>query len=57
MRTAAALLTLLAVAAAKHPQNVWSREQEVAAGYKEHVVSPLPHTYLADLPESFTWGD
>ncbi|KAJ9463790.1 Gut-specific cysteine proteinase [Diplonema papillatum] len=50
-------MTLFAAVAAAHRNDVWSHEQQVAAGYKEHVVSPLPHTYVTDVPASFTWGD
>eukprot|EP01060_Flectonema_neradi_P012070 TRINITY_DN189_c0_g2_i5.p1 TRINITY_DN189_c0_g2~~TRINITY_DN189_c0_g2_i5.p1 ORF type:complete len:316 (+),score=81.21 TRINITY_DN189_c0_g2_i5:54-1001(+) len=50
---------LFALTSAK-PSSLWTKEQEVAAGFKgEHIVSRQPKDYLkmSDVPESFTWGN
>lgn len=48
------------VAAANRPSEVWTKEQEAAAGIRgANHTSPLPQDYLKteDLPDSFTWCD
>ena len=43
----------------RHPQHVWSREQELASGIKHnnYRVGTAPHEIMDDseLPEAFTW--
>ena len=43
----------------RHPNHVWSREQEVAAGIKlnNYKVGTAPHETMSDaeLPDAFTW--
>merc|ERR1712216_191968 len=60
------LIAAIAVAAAavdgRRVSEVWTREQNVAAGIDHegsHVTSPLPQDYIKDedLPTNFTWGD
>jgi len=61
MKSTLALITTLTATVFGRPQRlseVWTREQEDAAGIiREHIESPLPHTYLSaeDLPDEFTW--
>ena len=43
----------------RHPNHVWSREQEIAAGIElnNYKVGTAPHETMDDseLPEAFTW--
>ena len=54
-----ALTLVLGTCHAYHSE-LWTREQEDAAGIRRnHVKSPLPQDTVqtSDLPDSFTWGD
>merc|ERR1711907_89164 len=60
------LIAAIAVAAVavdgRRVSEVWTREQNVAAGIDHegsHITSPLPQDYIKDedLPTNFTWGD
>merc|ERR1711990_1017508 len=60
------LIAAIAVAAVavdgRRVSEVWTREQNVAAGIDHegsHITSPLPQDYIADseLPTNFTWCD
>eukprot|EP01064_Diplonema_japonicum_P015853 TRINITY_DN237_c0_g1_i1.p1 TRINITY_DN237_c0_g1~~TRINITY_DN237_c0_g1_i1.p1 ORF type:complete len:333 (+),score=118.12 TRINITY_DN237_c0_g1_i1:46-1044(+) len=55
----AMFMVLLASSASAKQSFLWTKEQEKAAGFKDHVVSALPHTYVsdADLPTDFSWGN
>jgi len=52
---------MLVAGVAGRVSEVWTKEQEAAAGFtpKDSVISPLPHTYLGaeDLPEAHNWCD
>jgi len=53
------LFTLL-VSLAAHPSEVWTREQEVAAGIiRERIVTTPPRHAIRtrDLPEEFSWAN
>ena len=56
MLYAAALLTVLA--AAERHSELWTREQEDAAGIvRERIISPRPSIATEDLPDAFSWAD
>lgn len=49
---------MAATASAARFNEVWTREQEDAAGIqRSHIVSPLPHEQNLALPSNFTWCD
>ena len=58
MKTAA-VMALLAASTDAKMSALWTQEQEASAGVRDHVVSPLPSTYVkaSSLPNSFTWGN
>jgi hypothetical protein len=53
-------VTLVLCTAARRPSEVWTREQEDAAGIVRERVLSLPPRHLMDakdLPDSFSWGN
>merc|ERR1712167_386382 len=54
------LLLFIAFAAAASASEVWTREQENAAGFKrENILAPTPSETLdaMNLPSAFSWSD